>query len=534
MCGPSKFSRGNRVFPQPAKSGLKDWFVGQVFNLTLNIDFDGAKRAGFPYLLLNQPYRETMINRLRTSASLKTLFPLASLFLGELSIMAIVMAIHIKGERPFAEFLSSNSGLVFLLAIAVSLIAGALIICQYLVSKRSQSSHFRLIVTMNLITVILVMITVEVSLRLITHSVKEGEAVNGIVLLPKKWDNIALYFREHLDPTGNPITFSGGWDRTTSYSYVVYDDLMGWTIGPNRRSADSLYASSSEGIRAPHKDVTFAESTGKTRIAVVGDSNAFGEEVAYEHTWGFFLEKALGPGFQVLNFGVPAYGVDQAYLRFEKDVRVWKPKIVILGFIGDDLIRTMNVYPFLAFQWDWPFSKPRFVLRDGHLSRVNVPPLMPKAIFSANSIHELPFLNLQRGYKRTDWENNLYHFSYLSRLLVSWFPRWSVKSPEVSDQATVSVNAEILKAFIRSATQMGAIPIVVYFPQEELRAVRPNSSLPMWKLVLREADIAYTDPSPCLLELNSADRMLIYHYSPQANEKIAKCLHDVVVQKLAG
>ena len=257
--------------------------------------------------------------------------------------------------------------------------------------------------------------------------------------------------------------------------------------------------------------------------------------MAYEHTWGDFLEKALGPGFQVLNFGVPAYGVDQAYLRFEKDVRMWKPKIVILGFRSHDLVRTMNVYPFLAFQWwDWPFSKPRLVLRNGHLSRVNVPPLMPQAIFSTNSILELPFLDVQRGYNRTDWQNNLYHISYLSRVLASWFPRWSTKSADVSDQATVSVNASILKEFIRSATQIGAIPIVVYFPQDELQAVRPNSSLPMWKLVLREADVAYTDPTPCLLELNSADRFLIHHYSPQANEKVANCLHDVVVQKFAG
>src|SRR5688572_20241269 len=338
---------------------------------------------------------ETMLNRLCTSGSHNTLLLLASLFLAELSIMAIAMAIHLKGERPFGVFLSSKPGLVFLLAIAVLLVAGAFIICQYWTSKRSQSSHFRLIVTMNLITVILIFITVEISPRLISHSVTEGEAVSNIVLVPKKWDNIASYFREYLTQGSRP------------YSYVVYDDLIGWTIGSNRRSADSLYASSSEGIRAPHKNVIFAESTDKTRIALVGDSDTFGEEVAYEHTWGYLLEKALGPDFQVLNFGVPAYGVDQAYLRFEKDVRMWKPKIVILGFRSHDLLRTMNVYPFLAFQWwDWPFSKPRFVLRNGQLSRVNVPTLTPQAIFSTNSISELPFLDVQSGYKKTDWQNN--------------------------------------------------------------------------------------------------------------------------------
>ena len=297
--------------------------------------------------------------------------------------MAIAMAIHMKGERTFAVFLSSKPGLVFLLAISISLVAGALIIYEYLASKRSQSSHFRLIVTMNLITGILVMITVEVSLRLISHSVKEGEAVNGTVLLPKRWENVAMYFRE------NPTL------RSNPYPYVVYDDLMGWTIGPNRRSAHSLYASSSEGIRAPHKDVTFAEATGKMRIALVGDSYTFGEEVAYEQTWGYFLERALGPGFQVLNFGVPAYGLDQAYLRFEKDVPMWKPNIVILGFISHDLMRTMSVYPFIRFStWELPFSKPRFILRDGVLKRVNVPPVAPKPSFRGDRFLSFPFLTM--------------------------------------------------------------------------------------------------------------------------------------------
>ena len=460
------------------------------------------------------------MNRLCASASRNTLLPLASLFLGELSIMAIVMAIHMKGERPLPVFLSSKPGLVFLLAIPISLIAGALIIYQYLASKRSQSSHFRLIVMMNLITVILVMITLEVSLRLISHSVKEGEAVNGTVLLPKEWDKMVLHFRE------NPTL------RSNPYPYVVYDDLMGWTIGPNRRSADSLYASSLEGIRAPHTDVTFAEATGKTRIALVGDSYTFGEEVAYEHTWGYFLEQALGPEFQILNFGVPAYGIDQAYLRFEKDVRMWKPNIVILGFINHDLIRTMSVYPFLRFStWYLPFSKPRFILRDGVLERINVPPLPPEAIFSREAISELPFLDYDSGYKPGDWQKRLYHLFSIARLFDSYFPSWSVKSPDVSDKATVSVNAAVLEAFIRSATQIGAIPIVAYFPQEELQVAR---SVSMGKLVLHEADIAYTDPTPCLLELDSADRFLLNHYSPQANEKVARCLHDVVIQKLAG
>ena len=86
----------------------------------------------------------------------------------------------------------------------------------------------------------------------------------------------------------------------------------------------------------------------------------------YEETWGHYLEKALGSEFQVSNFGVPGYGVDQTYLRYEKDARMWNPKIVIFGLISHDVERTMFVYPFLALpEWNTPFSKSRFILREG-------------------------------------------------------------------------------------------------------------------------------------------------------------------------
>ncbi len=80
------------------------------------------------------------------------------------------------------------------------------------------------------------------------------------------------------------------------------------------------------------------------------------------------LERTLGPDVQVLNFGVEAYGVDQAYLRYLRDVRPWRPQVVILGLIDHDLLRSMAVYFFLSFPgWDYPFAKPRFAAERGDL-----------------------------------------------------------------------------------------------------------------------------------------------------------------------
>jgi hypothetical protein len=460
------------------------------------------------------------------SVSIKELLLLASLFLLELSIMLMPMAIYMKGERSFAIFLTSKPGMVFQGAIVLLFTVGAFIGYQYWVSKRSRSSHFRLIVMMNLVTVTLILVAAELTVRFSSQSSKEGETFGNTVLLPKNWQKVALHYRELLDKASGVI------------SVLVYDELLGWTVGPNIRSADGLYYSSSEGIRAPHAGIKFADRPAKKRIALVGDSFTFGQEVTYEDTWGHHLEKALGSEFQVLNFGVPGYGVDQAYLRYEKDVRRWNPEIIIFSFINHDLVRTMSVYSFIAFPKSvLPFSTPRFVLSDGTLERINVPPLAPEAIFSRESISDLPFLEYQSDYDHWQWEKSLSHLPYLARLFVSRFPRWSHQNPQVSEEALVTLNATILQNFVRTARQAQATPIVVYLPSgNELKSTTQGSLAPISKQVLEEASIGYTDLRPCLMDLDPADRLApdATHYSPQANAKIANCVYDVVNEKVGA
>jgi len=210
---------------------------------------------------------------------------------------------------------------------------------------------------------------------------------------------------------------------------------------------------------------------------------------------------------------------------------------VIFGFISHDLNRTMTVYPFLSFA-DWgPFSSPRFVLRNEELQLLNVPPLSPEAIVSHRTISELPFIEYDSGYKQIEWESRLYHFSYIVRMFVSWFPTWSNVSPDVSDEAFVAVNASILRSFVDSATQAGSKPIVVYFPHGEVKeAARAGSSRPIHQQVLQEAQINYIDLTPCLLELNDGDRFVPGggHYSPRANAKVATCLGNIVNEVLGS
>jgi len=463
-----------------------------------------------------------------TSTPKDDLILLAALFLAELSIVVMSISMYMRGDRSFDIFLSSNPGVVFLLAIAGVLLSGAVIFHQYLVRKRSQLHHYRMVVAMNLITVFLSLATIELTLRAVSRSTSQGVKLLSIELLPKHWEQIALHHRRLLG------------SESGKFDYVVYDDLMGWTVGVNKQGSDGMYWSSSEGVRAPRAGVNFGKSTGRPQIAIVGDSFTFGQDVQYEDTWGYYLEKMLDSKFQVLNFGVPGYAIDQAYLRYEKDILKWKPKIVIFGFIANDVIRSMSVYPFIKFPaWDWPYSKPRFIIHDGSLKRINVPPVLPEAVFSRGSVSELLFLEYDGGYKQDHWQKNLLRKSYLTRLFISKFPRWTEVNRNTSNEALVLINARILKDFVRSAKQNGVIPIVTYFPSKvdlaspSVKRVLTESDIA--KQVLEEADIPYTDLTPCVLELSPDDRFVPSksHYSPEANAAVANCLHNVVTEALA-
>ena len=200
---------------------------------------------------------------------------------------------------------------------------------------------------------------------------------------------------------------------------------VGRSVGIGR-SQDGMYFSSVEGITSPSIGITFAGIPVKHRIAIVGDSFTFGLDVYYQETWGHQIEVALGPGTQVLNFGVDGYGVDQAYFRYQRDVILWRPEIVILGIINDDIRRTMGVYGFLTFpDGEVPFPKPRFIMRAKALVPLNLPLPTPETIFASKSITDLPFIRYDAAFHRHEWD--------VSRLFPIFYPLSLIEISSLAD-----------------------------------------------------------------------------------------------------
>ncbi len=90
------------------------------------------------------------------------------------------------------------------------------------------------------------------------------------------------------------------------------------------------------------RELPVAKPPGSLRIAVVGDSVAFGYWVAVEDAFPAQLEAMLGggrsrPGVEVLNFGVPGYNLGQELAWLEAQALRFEPDLVVLAFCLNDL-----------------------------------------------------------------------------------------------------------------------------------------------------------------------------------------------------
>ena len=76
------------------------------------------------------------------------------------------------------------------------------------------------------------------------------------------------------------------------------------------------------------------------RIALLGDSTAFGRGVAYECTYGERLRASLARDFgvkvEVRNFACPGYNTEQERILFDREVLPWKPHMLLQHYDHQD------------------------------------------------------------------------------------------------------------------------------------------------------------------------------------------------------
>jgi hypothetical protein len=120
---------------------------------------------------------------------------------------------------------------------------------------------------------------------------------------------------------------------------IVPDPELGWKLIPNAQFLATtsefsvIYKINSQGLR--DKEYPIIKPKGKIRLVALGDSFTFGEGIPYSKRFTDISERNL-PNLEIINFGVPGYGLDQSILLFERKGLQFSPDFVIL-FINDPL-----------------------------------------------------------------------------------------------------------------------------------------------------------------------------------------------------
>jgi hypothetical protein len=259
--------------------------------------------------------------------------------------------------------------------------------------------------------------------------------------------------------------------------FLVYDPLLGWAPRPNATSADGLYHYNAQGVRA-QSDTARTAPAGTMRIALFGDSYIHGDEVGFEETIGAQLEsrlRAAGFDVEVLNFGVSAYGTDQAFLRWRSLGKTFAPEVVIQGLFIANVTRNLNVIRSIKSpRGGIPFSKPRFVLQGETLLPINVPTLPPARVvgvledFSSWEYARYEHFFAPCGDVGSFWRRSC----ALDFLLASVMPRCALSVDWSPSGEPARVTQRILEQYAKEVGEAGAAFFVLQLPED--RRLRRN------------------------------------------------------------
>ena len=254
-------------------------------------------------------------------------------------------------------------------------------------------------------------------------------------------------------------------------TYLLHSPALGWTIQPNGYW-DNLYRANSQSIRADH-DYHFYPDNNKIRITTFGDSFTHGEEVKNEYTWQEQLT-TLCPQLEVINFGVGGYGLDQAFLRYKTEGKIYHPHIVLIGFMQENINRTVNVFrPF--YTEGIPLTKPRFILQNDALI------LLPNPLTDLTACKEL--LNNPAPLLSQLGEND-FHFSVRNKasffdfspsfriikliyqtLYKRYYDKSIYKNGYLNSKAEAFlITRKLFDEFYAEAQRNNSLPIIVLFP----------------------------------------------------------------------
>lgn len=340
---------------------------------------------------------------------------------------------------------------------------------------------------------------------------------------------------------------------TRTGSLDNHHPVLGWRPPKSHASPDKRVITNTQGIRSA-REFPLQPADALLRVSTFGDSFTFGEDVSNEDTWQEQASRS-GKNIEVLNFGAGAYGLDQAYLRYLHEGTAYHPDIVVIGFMSENIFRSVNVFrPFYSAAYALNlFPKPRFVLEADRLVLLENPMKTvadlqrlldrDREVLAEFGRHDYYY---QRGYRPGAFDS--LPSVRLGKILLQRV-RTAADDYVLTLDGSYNVESEAFKVtertfdeFVRAALANGSLPLIVVYPNRgdmrraaQMRACRYEPLLQRF----REKRYRYIDlmtafaehPEASVADLTTGPFL---HYSAQANKIVAEYLLRYLEQNRLG
>ncbi len=236
---------------------------------------------------------------------------------------------------------------------------------------------------------------------------------------------------------------------------------------------------------------------GKRRIAVLGDSQTWGDGVGDDETFVALLD---GGDTEVLSFSCPGWGTDQELLALDNDAARYAPDVMLVAFFaGNDLLDNLS-------RGTFQYPKPYFTLeRSGALLLRGVPVPYSPAMHALIEVYRAAmrysaFLNAIAEISRKDWTFTAPRKAHAATVDVPhshYTADYTAK-----DVLRFALTARLLHEAARHARAIGARPVVLLLP--ELWQVEVYNDR-AWRRRLREVGVEFRRPQRILRDALEAD-----------------------------
>lgn len=300
--------------------------------------------------------------------------------------------------------------------------------------------------------------------------------------------------------------------------HTEYDAQLGWINRASFTAADMYgggrsLTTNAQRFRSGHP-FDRQVPAGKIRIMCSGDSFTLGYGVGDQDTWCAQLER-LDPRLETVNLGQGGYGLDQAYLWYDRVQGDLGHQIHLMTFIAEDFRRMPN----RDFNG---YGKPVLELQEGQLQVTNVP--VARTPYALSGL-----IRNGQGLRR------LATVRVTQRLLLG---REEVLDNQQVEAYGRRIAERIFQHLHEEHTRQGRILVLVYLPVRGDRSSKPSG----WREFVRTKSLEqgwlFWDLTEELARLPEAEvanhfigpeveyRAAAGHYNEQGNRFIARALYD--------